>query len=110
MASAYVFNVSNQSINLYLNQSASGSISGVSAMNGYAPSSATHPFNPSGGSGETVEFGAQTQVVVETPLGRQVYQVNAGGVPPGQDIQLFLFPAHAVLSWGFGDEVLSPAE
>jgi hypothetical protein len=109
MASAYVFNCGNQSVSIYINQGAAGSISGTGVAQGYEPTSANYPFNPSGG-GEAAEFNAQTRVGVETAIGGvQYYQVNASEVPPGQDIQLYLFPAHAVLCWGFGDEVLTPS-
>ena len=84
MASAYVFNTGSQSVTLYINQNAAGSLSGAAPMNGYAPGSANYPFNPSGG-GEGAEFNAQTQVTVESIGGfaMQTYQVNASEIPPG---------------------------
>jgi hypothetical protein len=110
MASAYVFNTGSQSVTLYINHNAAGSLSGAAPMNGYAPGSANYPFNPSGG-GEGAEFNGQTQVTVESIGGfaMQTYQVNASEVPLGQDIQLYLFSDHAVLCWGSGDEVLTPS-
>ena len=107
MASIYVFNTGLEPVGLYVNQAFAGEIGGVSEANGYAPSSAVFPFDPAGGNNGT-EFGAQTAVDVIRPGGQfWGYQVNAPTVPPGADIQLYLFASHAVLSWTVAEAVLT---
>jgi hypothetical protein len=107
MSSIYVFNTGLEPVSLYVNQAFAGEIGGVSEANGYAPSSAVYPFNPAGGN-EGTEFGAQTEVNVIRPGGQfRGYQVSAPPVPPGEDIQLYLFASHAVLSWTVADAVLT---
>jgi hypothetical protein len=109
MASAYVFNTTIFSRSLFIDQAPAGNLPGASPSEGYAPPSTTFGFDPSGGGSES-QFGAQTSLWVQTATGAtQAYQVDAGQVPPGQDIQLYLFSGHAVLSWGTTEAILTPS-
>ena len=110
MANAYVFNTTYLSVSLYFNGAPAGELPGAGRSGGYAPPSATFGFDPSGGA-DGSGFGADTRLALQFGGGgsEQIYRVNAGQIPRGQDLRLFLFWGRAVLSWDSDEAILTPS-
>jgi hypothetical protein len=105
VASVYVFNATEENINLVINNGPAGSIAGFSPQNGYALQPTSFPLGAGSNPGQ---FGSQNQLVVQTNGGQQIYQVQMGsGQPPGIDYQLFIFANCAMLSSQYSAEMLS---
>jgi hypothetical protein len=105
VASVYVFNATEQTISLVINNGPAGPIQGFGPANGYALQPTSFPL--SGGSNPG-QFGSQNQLIVQSFDGQQNYQVGIGsGQPSGMDYQLFIFANCAVLSSQSSSEILS---
>jgi len=102
----YVFNTTNQTLQLVLNDTVvSSQLAGVTQSGGYAPTTTTIARNPSSGNPETNQFGGQNSLVVSYDPGgggtSQTFTINipTATYPISSDLQLYIFYGSVVLEY-----------
>jgi len=102
----YVFNTTNQTLQLVLNDTVvSSQLAGVTQTGGYAPITITIARNPSSGDPDTNQFGgANTLVVSYDPGGGGTSQQFSIPIPTAtypivSDLQLYIFYGSVVLEY-----------